>query len=173
MSDETRRLIELMDAKMGITPNMIKEMAISPPVLKAFYLFRDSLTSGKLPKKIQALITITVSEVNSSAYCLSAGIALAKLAGYSIDEIEASRKAENPDKKVKAVLRFAQSVAINRGQIEDSEIGRLRTAGCEDDEIIEIIGNVVLSIFANYFTEVSQTPIGFPRVQPATAAKNL
>jgi hypothetical protein len=100
-------------------------------------------------------------------------MALAKLAGYSLDEIESSRYAKNPDKKTEAILVFAQSVAANKGNIEDNEIGQLRTVGCEDDEIIEVIGNVVLSIFANYFTEVSQTPIGFPRVQPATATKSV
>lgn len=172
MNRETKRLIELIDAKMGITPNMIKEMATSPAVLKAFYLFRDSLSSGILLPKLHALIPITVAEVNSSAYCLSAGTALAKLAGFDEIEIESSRNALNPNKKVAAALKFAQSLTMNRGQIEDNEISHLRSAGYSEEEIIEIIGHVILSIFANYFTEVSQTPIGFPRIRPTTMTGN-
>jgi uncharacterized peroxidase-related enzyme len=166
MTEETRRLIELIDAKMGITPNMIKEMAISPAVLRAFYQFRESLSGGCLSNRLQSLIPIVVAEVNSNAYCLSAYTALAKLAGISEAEIHSSRSAENPDRRITSALQFAQSVTLNRGHVGDNEVASLRNARYSEEEIIEIIGHVVLCIFANYFTEVSQTPIGFPRIEP-------
>lgn len=166
MADETKRLIELIDSKMGITPNMIKEMAISPAILRSYYCFREALSKGKLSHRLQALIPILVSEVNANSYCLSAGTALARLAGFEEEEIEASRKAANKDRKVAVALEFARNVTLHRGRVDDSQIKALRSADFSDEEILEIIGHVVLSIFANYFTEISQTPIGFPRVKP-------
>ncbi len=172
MTEETKRLIELIDSKMGITPNMIKEMALSPVILRSFYCFRDALSKGRLNAKLQALIPITVSEVNASEYCLSAGIALAKLAGISELEINDSREATSHDRKLAAALDFARSVTLRRGRVKDEQIKTLRTADYSDEEILEIVGHVVLSIFANYFTEISQTPIGFPRVKPTTMPEN-
>jgi len=168
MTVETKRLIELIDSKMGMTPNMIKEMAISPAVLRAFFSFRDSLSKGKLCTKLQSLIPITVSEANANSYFLSAGTALARLSGFGEQEIEASRKATSPDSKIAAALEFAKAVTVQRGRVDDKYIKILRNADYSDEEILEIIGHVVLSIFANYFTEISQTPIGFPRVKPTT-----
>lgn len=166
MTEETKRLIELIDSKMGITPNMIKEMAISPAILRAYYCFREALSKGKLCAKLQSLIPITISEVNANGYCLSAGTALARLAGFEEGEIESSRMASNRDDKIAVALDFARRVALNRGRVDDNQIGLLRATGYTDEEILEIIGHVVLSIFANYFTEISQTPNGFPRVRP-------
>ncbi len=168
MTEETKRLIELIDSKMGMTPNMIKEMAMSPIILRSFYCFRDALSKGKLNAKLQTLIPITVSEVNASEYCLSAGIALAKLAGISEREITDSRDATNRDRKLAAALDFVRTVTLKKGRVSDNQLKALRTADYSDEEILEIVGHVVLSIFANYFTEVLQTPIGFPRVKPTT-----
>jgi alkylhydroperoxidase family enzyme len=50
----------------------------------------------------------------------------------------------------------------------------VRTAGYSDAEITEIVANVAVNIFTNYFNLVAQTEVDFPRVplamEPSAAA---
>jgi hypothetical protein len=41
-----------------------------------------------------------------------------------------------------------------------------RTAGLTDGEIAEVVANVALNIFTNYFNHVADTVIDFPEVKP-------
>ena len=46
----------------------------------------------------------------------------------------------------------------------DSALENVRKAGYSDGEITEIVANVALNIFTNYFNHVAQTEVDFPRV---------
>ncbi|MEP6925366.1 MAG: hypothetical protein ABI954_12940 [Pyrinomonadaceae bacterium] len=41
----------------------------------------------------------------------------------------------------------------------------VKAAGFADGEIAEIVAHVALNIFTNYFNEVAQTEIDFPKVE--------
>jgi len=49
------------------------------------------------------------------------------------------------------MLRFAQSVALQRGELSDADFQAVRQAGFTDALITEIISNIALNIFTNYF----------------------
>lgn len=64
------------------------------------------------------------------------------------------------------------NIVSNRGWIDDAEVQRVRDAGYSDGEIAEIIANVALNIFTNYFNHIAQTEVDFPPVdvgQPKAA----
>jgi len=61
-------------------------------------------------------------------------------------------------------LSFAKQLVQKRGEIEDEEVDELRQAGYTDGEIAEIVANVALSIFTNYFNHVAETQVDFPEV---------
>jgi alkylhydroperoxidase family enzyme len=52
----------------------------------------------------------------------------------------------------------------------EAELPRLREAGFDDAEITEIVADVALNIFTNYFNLVAGTEIDFPRVTDLEAA---
>ena len=68
------------------------------------------------------------------------------------------------------MLRFAQSVALQRGEISDADFQSLRLAGFTDALITEIISNIALNIFTNYFNCVARTDIDFPLSEPGADA---
>ncbi|HEX9131778.1 MAG TPA: hypothetical protein VF844_05760 [Ktedonobacteraceae bacterium] len=67
-----------------------------------------------------------------------------------------------------AALKFARALVRSRGQVADENMERVRKAGHSVAEIAEIVANAVLNIFTNYFNQVAQTEIDFPRVELLT-----
>lgn len=51
-----------------------------------------------------------------------------------------------------------------RGNVNDEQLQSLRSAGYDEGEICEIVANVALNIFSNYFNHVVDTEIDFPLV---------
>jgi hypothetical protein len=52
---------------------------------------------------------------------------------------------------------------VQRGELSDADLGRARTGGLSDGEIVETVANVALNIFENYMSHVARAPIDFPK----------
>jgi alkylhydroperoxidase family enzyme len=61
-------------------------------------------------------------------------------------------------------------VIVNRGEVSDADLQAVKDAGFSDGEVGEIVANVALNIFTNYFNEIVKTDIDFPKVQPGATA---
>jgi uncharacterized peroxidase-related enzyme len=168
---KAKELLDGVQKKLGMTPNMMRTMANSPAVLEAYLNFSSLLSTGKLNARLREQIAITVAEANACEYCLSAHSAIGKMVGLSEDEISANRQSKSNDAKTEAALNFAHRIVVSRGELNDADVNIVRQAGFDDGEIAELIANVALNIFTNYFNHIAQTVLDFPRV--ALTAKGL
>jgi len=169
----TGRAKELLDAvlgKLGLVPNMTRAMANSPAVLDGYLSLSGALAKGILSAKTREQIALTVAEKNDCDYCLAAHSTIGKMVGLSIDQIQDSRRGSAVDPKVDALLRFASQVAQVQGKVSDSDLQVVRNAGYDDGAIAEVVANVALNIFTNYFNHVAGTEIDFPRAEPISKA---
>ncbi len=162
---KAKALLEGVEKKMGMTPNLMRTMANSPAVLEAYLGFRNALGAGVLSPKLREQIALTVSELNGCHYCLSAHTALGKMVGLGDEEIADSRRGASPDRKTEAVLQFARKVVSERGWVSDDDMATVRTAGTSDAEIAEVVAHVAVNIFSNYFNHVANTEVDFPEVE--------
>jgi uncharacterized peroxidase-related enzyme len=163
-SGKAKELLEAVKAKMGMTPNILTTMANAPAVLKAYLNFSQALSEGVLPPKLREQIALAVSEANGCQYCVSAHAAIAHTIGLSDTEILQSRRGASPDEKIDVVLKFARTLVEKRGWASDEDVEEVRKAGFNDEEIAEILGNVALSFFTNYFNHMAGTETDFPKV---------
>lgn len=163
---EAKDLLKAVEAKYGAVPNSFKVMANSPKTLAGFRGLSDTLGEGLLPFETRYQIAIAVSELNKCPYCLSAFTALGKAGGISDSALEACRLAGSDDPKIDAALKFARAILRNHGSVSEDDFTKVRAAGYSDGEILEIVGNVALYIFANYTNLVSKTDVDFPLVTP-------
>ena len=163
---KAKELLGAVNAALGITPNMMRTMANSPAVLEGYLNFSGALAKGKLDDKLRELIAITVAQTNSCEYCLSAHTFLGKHAGLNDHEMTVAGQAASDNPKVEAALTLAQQLVIRRGELTDADVSKVRKAGYDDGEISEIVANVALNIFTNYFNHVAQTDVDFPKVAP-------
>jgi uncharacterized peroxidase-related enzyme len=163
---KAKTLLDAVQSKMKMVPNLMRVLASSPAALEGYLNFNEALSHGLLSGKLRELISVVVAEANGCEYCLSAHTAIGKMVGWKEEDILASRKFNSGDPKIDAALRFSRNLVSRRGQVDQAEIEALRTAG----EIAEIITNVGLNTFTNYFNNAVQTEIDFPKIDLKKAA---
>lgn len=161
---QAQRLLRGVESKLGFAPNIMRTMANSPAVLQGYLDFSGALSKGRLSAKFREPIALTVSEVNACRYCLAAHSAIGRTVGLSEEAISDSRHGESLDTKEATALEFTRQMVSNRGQVTDEEVAKLRKAGFTDGEITEILANIGLTLFTNYFNHVAGTEVDFPAV---------
>ncbi len=165
----TAELLAGVQKKLGLVPNIIATMAQSTAAANAYLGFSQALSTGTLPARLREQIALVVRETNGCRYCVSAHTALGKKAGLSEQETCDARRATASDEKESLALQFARQIVANRGVVADEDVERVRQAGYTDGEIAEIVANVALNMFTNYFNHVAGTEVDFP-VAPELAA---
>ncbi len=167
---KTKQLLDAVQSKLGITPNLMRTLAASPAALEGYLNFSGALAGGLLDAKLREQIALVVAQANSCEYCLSAHATIGQMVGLQPEEIEASRRSHSADAKRNAALTFAQTIVAQRGELSDGDVDKVRKAGYGDGEITEIIANVAVNIFTNYFNHIAQTYVDFTRVLVNLAA---
>jgi uncharacterized peroxidase-related enzyme len=165
----TAELLNSVKKKIGSVPNLIATMANAPAVAKAYLGFSQTLAAGALPSRLREQIALVVGETNGCGYCVAAHTALGIGAGLTEQETRDARQGTSPLEKERVALAFARKLVQDRGIVADAELERVRQAGYSDGEISEIVANVALNLFTNYFNHVAGTEVDFPAV-PRLAA---
>jgi uncharacterized peroxidase-related enzyme len=163
---KAKELLDAVQAKLGLVPNMTRAMANSPAVLDGYLSLSGALSKGGLSAKSREQIALAVAQTNECDYCLAAHSAIGKMVGLSVDQILDSRRGASVDPKTDAMIRFARQVVDERGHVSDANIAQVRAAGLDDGAIAEVVANVALNIFTNYFNHVAATEIDFPKAEP-------
>jgi uncharacterized peroxidase-related enzyme len=158
-----KELLDAVNAKLGIVPNMTRSMAVSPPVLDAYLSFIGALAHGVLPARVREQLALDIGQANDCDYCVSAHSVLGKGAGLSDREVTDSRRATSADPKADVLLRFARTVLEKKGKIKDADVAAVRQAGFGDAEIAEVVAHVGINVFTNYFNHVAGTVLDFPK----------
>ncbi len=158
---KTRELLDTVHAAFGGVPNIAKVLANSPAALEAFLQFNGALGGGVLGTKLQDQLKLATSEANACDYCKAALCAIGTSHGLSAADLIGGRKAESPDPKAAAILRFGKRLVEEKGHVPAAAVAEVRAAGASDGEIVEAIATVVLGIYTNYLNNALQTEVDF------------
>ncbi len=158
----TKGILEAVEQKMGMVPNLVSTMAQSPAVANAYLGFSQALGEGALSPRLREQLSLVVGETNSCGYCVSAHTLLGKGVGLDDSSVIAARHGKSEDAKENAALQFAQKVVQQRADVSDADVASLREVGFGEGEISEIVANISLNLFTNYFNHVAGTEIDFP-----------
>jgi AhpD family alkylhydroperoxidase len=129
---------------------LVRLLANSPAALGGYLGLREALAHGRLDVRLRELIAIYVAEAHGCTYGLSAHVAAARRAGIDEDVIADARQGRAADAHTDAALRFVCALVHAHGSINDAELAALRTAGFEDESIVEIVSNVGLQLLTGY-----------------------
>jgi uncharacterized peroxidase-related enzyme len=169
----TGRPKELLDAvkqKLGIVPNMTRAMANSPATLDGYLQLSGALAKGTFPPKVREQLALTVAEANGCEYCLAAHSAIGKAVGLTADHVRDARHGAAVDGKTAALLAFARRVVETRGRVADADLAAVRAAGWDDGAVAEVVAHVAVNVFTNYFNNLAETDLDFPKADPLAAA---
>ena len=168
-SGKARQLLDAVQKKLGMAPNMMRTMAQSPAVLDGYLAFNTALAGGDLDAKTHEQLALAIAQTNDCAYCASAHTALGKMAGLTPDQTVAARRGQGTDPKTSAAINLARAIIEQRGAVSDDDLASAHAAGLGEPEIAEVVAHVALNIFTNYFNRLAATAIDFPIVNTSAA----
>ena len=161
---EARRLLDAVQAQLGVTPNFIRILANSPKALEGFLGLYGALGGISLDKAMQERIALATAEGNSCDYCVSAHTAIGRHAGLSNAEMLLNRQGSAGETKAAATVAFARALNDSLGEVSTAEFDAARAAGLSDAEIVEVIAVLALNIFTNILGKATKVEIDFPPV---------
>jgi uncharacterized peroxidase-related enzyme len=167
---EAKTLLDAVQAQLGATPNFLRVLANSPAALGAFLGLHHIAGNGALDLPTRERIAVALAEQNRCEYCLSAHSAIGRKAGLSSEEIAANRDGTSQDAKAAAAVAFARALVEHKGEVTQTELDQVRSAGFGDAEIVEIIVHVGMNLLTNILGKASRVEIDFPKVALKHAA---
>jgi uncharacterized peroxidase-related enzyme len=165
---KTGDTLAAVERMLGATPNMFRVAARAPSVLEGLVGLFAASAHGTLAPAQREAVALAVAEANGCDYCLSAHTALGRSAGLSEAALAGARQGASADAKTAAMLRFARTLVLERGRAGAAALARLRDAGVDDAETLELVANVALNVFTNYLNLTAETDIDFPLVRAET-----
>lgn len=165
----TKQLFDVVQAKLGTVPNLLRVLGNAPAALEAYLNFSGALGDASFSAKLREQLALTVASSNLCSYCLSAHAFIGSRAGLSEKEITDARHATATIAKTDAILKLARNIVVQRGEVSDADLEQARASGLTDGEIVETVANIALNIFTNYLNHVARTVVDFPEAELHTA----
>lgn len=157
-------LLEGVQKKLGMVPNLFKTIAHSPAALKFYFGQGEALATGKLSASLRHQIALVTSGVNNCDYCASAHTLMGKGAGLPLQELALNLLGQSGDAKVQAALTFSKLLLEQQGHVSADDVQAVKVAGYDDAAVMEIIANVAATVYTNFVNNASGTVIDFPQV---------
>ncbi len=165
-----KTLLDAVQKKIGMVPNLFATIAHSPAALQAYLQQSEALATGHLTAALREQVALTTAGFNGCDYCASAHTLMGKGAGVSAEEATSNLLGRSNDAKTQAALDFSKAILRTRGHVSDAELAAVRAAGFTDAEIVELVANVAINVFTNYFNNVAKTVVDFPHVSTGSVA---
>lgn len=151
--------LHLVDASAAPEPtHLIRLLAKSHAALEGYLGLRDALARGRLDIRLRLLIAILVAEANGCTYALTANVATARRAGLDGDVITDARRGVAFDARTAAALGFVSALVHAHGSVNDAELHAVRSAGFDEEAIVEIVSNVGLQLLTSYAALCADLP---------------
>ena len=164
VSANNQAIFDNLEKSLGFVPNLYATYAHSDTALENYLNFSNAKTS--LSAKEKEVINLAVSQVNQCLYCLSAHTAIAKMNGYSDEQILEIRAGFSTiNTKTDALARLTRSMTINRGKTPDAVLENFFAAGYTKAHLIDVISLVGDKTISNYIHSTTQVPVDFPIAQ--------
>ena len=178
VSPANQAIFDQLDKGLGFVPRLgggapapsprYATLALNETALGDYLQLQNRKTA--LTAKEKEVVNLVVSQVNECAYCLAAHTALAKMNGFTDEQvldIRAGRPLGNA--KLDALGRFTRATAIRRGKPGADVTDDFLAAGYTQAKLVDVIVLIGDKIVTNYLHGVTQVPVDFPAA-PALAA---
>jgi uncharacterized peroxidase-related enzyme len=135
-----REMYQQVQQRFGYVPNWAQAFSLRPAVLEGWAALLKSIQAN-LPVRSYELATLAAARALRSSYCaLAHGSVLADKV-FDAPTVTAIVKGspESPlEPRERAMMAFAEKVALNADGITAADVDVLRSHGCEDEEIFDV-----------------------------------
>lgn len=146
---------------VGFVPNLYAMLAHSENALGNYLTLQNGKSSLRV--KEREVINLVVSQFNNCTYCLSAHTAIAKMNGFTDEEVLKIRRAEITfDSKLDALAKLVKSMVEHKGHAAPETIESFFAAGYTEGNLMDTIIVVGDKTITNYLYATTPIPIDWP-----------
>lgn len=143
LPDDIRETIKTVSEKSGFVPNVFLALAHRPAEFRAFFAYHDALMEKEtgLSKAERELIVVATSGLNQCQYCVVAHGAILRIRAKNpliADQVAVNWRKADLTARERAILVYAEKVALNAQHIDDTDQVALQSMGFSTDEIWDI-----------------------------------
>lgn len=163
VSEANQVIFDQMLSSFGKIPNLYATFAINETALSDYLTLQNRKST--LSNKEREIVNLVVSQVNDCKYCVPAHTAVAKMFGFTDDEVLQIRRNQiSFDERFSALANFVKEVTINRGRPSQNTTDKLYEAGYTKPNIIDIMMVIGDKIISNYLHNFTQIPVDWSEV---------
>lgn len=168
VSETNQGIFDNLQGQFRFVPNLFATYALSDNALQNYLNLSGAKTS--LNNKEKEVVNLAVSEVNQCFYCLSAHTAIAKMNGFTEDQILELRAGQSAfNESYNALASLAKNITENRGRAVEAVVNAFFNAGYTQENLVDTIVLVGDKTISNYLHNTTQVPVDFPLAQPLEA----
>ncbi|MFC3568317.1 peroxidase-related enzyme [Paracoccus simplex] len=143
MPEDIAARIRKVAEKSGFVPNVFLALAHRPDEFRAFFAYHDALMEREsgLSKAERELIVVATSGLNQCQYCVVAHGAILRIRAKNAliaDQVAVNWRKADLTPRERAMLAYAEKVALRAQDIEAGDHAALVEAGFTRDEIWDI-----------------------------------
>jgi uncharacterized peroxidase-related enzyme len=166
-----RAMYEQVHGRFGYVPNWAKAFSLRPGVLDGWTALLKSIQSN-LPVRSYELATLAAARALRSSYCSLAHGSVLATKVFDAPAVTAIMKNEPGaplEARERAMMAFAEKVAVNADRITAADIEDLRSHGYRDEEIFDLAAAAAARCFFSKLLDAlgAQPDAAFNDLDPA------
>jgi len=161
LTPDNKDLFDRLTSMLGTVPNLYAGFAMSANALRTYLALENGKSS--LNARQREVIHLIVSHVNDCKYCLTAHSEIARMNGFTEEQIREIRSgAATFDIQLDALVKLAKSITENQGRSDEAALNAFYSAGLSNENLVDLILVIGHMIIANYLQALINTPLDFP-----------
>lgn len=161
LSPANKAIFEKLNGMVGFVPNVYAIFAHSASALGDYLALQNR--SSSIRAKEREVINLVVSQVNNCLYCLSAHTQIAKMNGFTDEQIIEIRSGKvSFDAKLDALAKLVKSTTENRGRATAGVLDNFFAAGYTEENLIDTVIVIGDKTITNYLHALTDIPVDWP-----------
>lgn len=153
---ELKPIYKQVKEGLGFLPNYFQALGRAPRVASAHLALGVAVQEdGALPAALKEQITMVVSGLNTSSYCIAIHMEMLRKLGIEkpLGRMLATRYEAAPvSEKEKALFRFADKLTRKPDDVDEGDVATVRAAGWDEAAVFE---TVLVVAWANFINRIS------------------
>ena len=160
--EETRPALVSILEKQGYLPQIYRLMAMSPALMAGWMGLQSALETTFDPQMRNA-IALAVSDVSACKYCISGHSYMSeRFTRQCMRDPDLQHRSDAESGRRAAAAQFASALVSARGQVTNSGLDQVRSAGFSDRETLEIVALSAQFLLTKMLASVAQLDIDVP-----------
>ena len=163
VSESNQAIFDHMEKAFGMVPNLYATFALNETALGDHLALQNRKST--LSAKEREIINLVVSQVNECKYCTAAHTAVARMNGFTDEQVLEIRRAQITfNSKYAALARFVKETTINKGRPSEVAYDEFFEAGYTKANFVDVMIVIGDKITSNYLHNITQIPVDWPAV---------